>query len=196
MYDPLVKVPLLVKFPAASARGERRGERSEALVSLVDLAPTILAACATAGLTTTPPPPGLNLADPAAGRECVFAENRTFGPVAMARTRTHKLLLSGDHDRAPDALFDLVADPHELDNRIDDPGSARALSELRAALTRWALFDTPVPTYLDEDAAQIDAPNVPPPDPARRAEHRAYFEVRVRRALASETSSESSSGTE
>jgi arylsulfatase A-like enzyme len=192
MYDPLVKVPLLVKFPAAGAGGERRGERSEALVSLVDLAPTVLAACATAELATTPgspPLPGLDLADPAADRDCVFAENRTFGPVAMARTRTHKLLLSGDHDRAPDALFDLASDPHELDNRIDGPGGARPLSELRAALTRWALFDTPVPTYLDEDAAQIGAPNVPPPDPARRAEHRAHFEVRVRRALASETSS-------
>ncbi|MGP3971025.1 sulfatase-like hydrolase/transferase [Streptomyces sp. 6N223] len=183
MYDPLVKVPLLVKFPASGAGGERRGERSEALVSLVDLAPTILAACATAELTTPPPTPGLNLADPGADRACVFAENRTFGPVAMARTRTHKLLLSGDHDRAPDALFDLAADPHELHNLIDGPGSARSLSELRAALTRWALFEAPVPTYLDEDAAQIGAPNVPPPDAARRAEHRAHFEARVRRAL-------------
>jgi arylsulfatase A-like enzyme len=181
MYDPLVKVPLLAKFPAASAGGARRGERSEALVSLVDLAPTILAACALAPAEQSPP--GLDLADPGAGRDCVFAENRTFGPVAMARTRTHKLLLSGDHDRAPDALFDLAADPHELDNRIDDPGSARPLSELRAALTQWALFDAPVPTYLDEDAAQIGAPNVPPPGPARRAEHRAHFEGRVRRAL-------------
>lgn len=182
MYDPLVRVPLLVKFPASGAGSARRGEDSQALVSLVDLAPTILAACTAAEPTTSPPLPGLDLADPDADRPVVFAENRTFGPVAMARTHTHKLLLSGDHDRAPDALFDLAADPHELANRIDDPGSADIVTELRAALTRWALFDTPVPTYLDEEAAQIGAANVPAADPARRAEHRAHFEARVRRA--------------
>ncbi len=198
MYDPLVKVPLLVKFPTApsGAGGRagapprpraRRGETSEALVSLVDLAPTILSACGADPLTTAPPGLGLDLTDPDADRACLFAENRTFGPMAMARTRTHKLLLNGEHDGARDALFDLVADPQELDNRIDDPGSAEVLGELRAALTRWALFDTPVPTYLDEDAPRIHAPNVPPADPARRAEHRAYFDAQVRRATPAPT---------
>lgn len=190
MYDPLVRVPLLVKFPSGGAGGHRRGERCDALVSLVDLAPTVLGACGVpaapaADDPTAAPPPGLDLArdaDAAAARRHVFAENRTFWPAAMVRTRRHKLLLSGDHRRAPDALFDLVADPHELHNRIDDPGCAGLVAELRAACARWALFDTPVPTHLDEDAAVVDAPNVPPRDPARRAEHRDWFTARVRRA--------------
>lgn len=175
MYDPVVRVPLVVKFPAEVRRGEPCG----ALVSLVDLAPTILAACGVP--LPVPPPglpglPGLDLADRGADREVVFAENRTFGrPELMARTRTHKLLLYGDG--RGDALFDLGADPWELRNRISDPASAGTAGALRAALARWAMFDTPVPDHLDEDAPQIHAPNAPPREAARRAEHRAYFEA-------------------
>ncbi|MGH8791437.1 MAG: sulfatase-like hydrolase/transferase [Stackebrandtia sp.] len=178
MYDPLVRVPLTVKFPAGAAGGNRRGERNHTLASLIDLAPTVLGAT---GTETTTPLPGLDLADPAAARDCVFAENRTFGAVAMARTRTHKLLLGADS--RDDALFDLEADPHELDNRIDDPESADLVGDLRDRLSRWALFDAPTPVYLDEDAAQIDAPNVPSRNPARRAEHRAYFASAIERTL-------------
>lgn len=187
MYDPLVKVPLVVKFPAGHAAGGRCGERDDALVSLVDLAPTLLAAC---GVAPRTPLPGLDLGDVDRGeRHCVVAESRRPDATApgggetaevMARTRRHKLLRYQDPSR--DALFDLVDDPYETTNRIADPGCAEVVAELAAVLARWALFDTPVPTYLDEDAAQLNAPNVPPRDLARRAEHRAHFEAAVRRA--------------
>jgi arylsulfatase A-like enzyme len=184
MYDPVVKVPLVVKFPAGGPGGDRRGERCDALVSLVDLAPTVLAACPVAAPAATAPLPGLDLADPSARRTHVFAENRTFGAVLMARSRTHKLLVG--ENRADDALFDLAADPYELDDRINDPAHADTVAELRAALSRWVMFDTPVPTYLDEAAPRISAPNVPPHDPARRAAHRAYFQAAVERTLTSD----------
>lgn len=177
MYDPLAKVPLVVKFPAAHPGAGRAGERSAELVSLVDVAPTVLGAC---GAAAASPLPGLDLGDPAAGRDVVCAESRRDGAEFMVRTRTHKLLAYADPAR--DALFDLAADPLELENRIAEPGYAPVAAALRETLARWALFDTPTPTHLDEEAVQIDAPNVPSRAPARRAEHRAHFEARVRRA--------------
>jgi arylsulfatase A-like enzyme len=175
MYDPLVKVPLVMK----PAGGTRRAVQDSSLVSLVDVAPTVLAA---AGVEPADPLPGLNLADPSARRSCVFAENRHGRPAAMARTATHKLLRYGDD--GGDAFFDLVADPNELDNRIDDPAGAPVVRELRDALARWALFDAPPPVYLDEHAPRVDAPNVPPPDRARHTEHRDWFAARATEAAA------------
>ncbi|WP_063784292.1 sulfatase [Streptomyces sp. SBT349] len=180
LYDPLVRVPLVVKYPAAPGTRPRRGERNDALVSLVDLAPTVLSAC---GVPPPPDLPGHDLTDPGAGRDCVFAENRRGGAVAMARTRTHKLLVGADP--ADDALFDLREDPLERRNRLGAPDSGAVAADLRERLLRWVAFDTPPPPYLDEDAAVIEAPNVPPRDPARRAEHAAHFAAAVREAARS-----------
>jgi arylsulfatase A-like enzyme len=180
MYDPLVKVPLVVKPAGPPSTPARRGVRDSSLVSLVDVAPTVLAA---AGVEPAAPLPGRDLTDPSATRSCVFAENQHGRPAAMARTATHKLLAYGDgSDDDGDAFYDLTADPYELDNRIDDPACASLVRELRDALARWALFDTPSPVHLDEHAPCIDAPNVPPLDGARIAEHRDWFAARVAEA--------------
>ncbi|OLF14313.1 hypothetical protein BLA60_04040 [Actinophytocola xinjiangensis] len=142
MYDPIVKVPLLVKFPGR----HRAGETSTALVSLIDIAPTVLSTC---GLRQAAPLPGNDLTDPAPGHDCVFAEDRRHGVAGMARTGEYKLLWS---DVAGEALFDLTADPHELTNVVDDPVHGEALRRLRETVARWALFDATPPTYLDHDA--------------------------------------------
>lgn len=49
----------------------------------------------------------------------------------MCRTATHKYVRRLDE---PDELYDLVADPHELDNRIDDPALDGVLTALRERL--------------------------------------------------------------
>ncbi|MEO3806844.1 sulfatase-like hydrolase/transferase [Nonomuraea sp. B1E8] len=147
MYDPVVKVPLLVKFPGR----QRPGEAVDALVSLIDVAPTVLSAC---GLPPTTPLPGKDLADPAAGHDCVFAEDRRHGIAGMARTDRYKLLWS---DVAGEALFDLSEDPHELANVVDDPAHGDALRRVREAVGRWALYDATPPTYLDQAAPRRDA---------------------------------------
>jgi hypothetical protein len=48
------------------------------------------------------------------------------------RTRTHRMT----EERATGAgeLYDLVADPHELDNRYDDPAMAGIRAELEAMI--------------------------------------------------------------
>lgn len=172
MYDPLVRVPLLVKFP----RQMRAGEVNPALVSQIDIAPTILAA---AGIEPTTPLPGLNLADADAERSFIFAE-AAKGTAWMARTGRHKFLTN--HERGNEALFDLADDPYELSNRVADPAMTGTAAALRDALTDWALTVAVPPTYLDECAATSPAPNTLGLDQARRAEARAYFESHVRQA--------------
>lgn len=41
------------------------------------------------------------------------------------------------HGRPADELYDLAADPHELDNLADDPRHAQTLRDLRADLEAW-----------------------------------------------------------
>lgn len=180
MYDPLVRVPLLVKYPAGARGGGRRGEVSDTPASLVDVAPTVLAACGAAAPGTLP---GRDLAGPAAGDRYVFAEDRRRGRVLMARSRTHKLLLAADP--AEDALYDLASDPYELTDRLADPACADAAAELRGALWRWAVFDTPVPPRLDENAPRVPGrgPAAAAPGGDPRAAPRAHDAAAVRRAL-------------
>ncbi|HET7768939.1 MAG TPA: sulfatase-like hydrolase/transferase [Chloroflexota bacterium] len=150
MYEPLSRVPLIIKLP----RGGRAGEASETLASTVDVAPTILRAC---GLEPGGDMVGLDLTDPAAQRDCAFAEIRR-GAAYMARTRTHKLLLG--RNEAQTQLLDLEGDPYELRNVKDEQPEVRA--ELEGRLGRWLLFESPTPVRLDEGAPQIAGENVPP----------------------------------
>lgn len=56
--------------------------------------------------------------------------------VVMVRTLTHKLIVRMTGE---DELYDLLADPQECDNRIDDPAYAAIRQELMNRLTRWYL---------------------------------------------------------
>ncbi|MEO3793024.1 sulfatase-like hydrolase/transferase [Nonomuraea sp. B10E15] len=139
MYDPVVKVPLLVKFP----EGRRAGEAADRLASLIDVAPTVLATC---GVSPAAPLPGQDLTDPAAGHDCVFAEDRRHEIAGMARAGRYKLLWS---DAAGEALFDLIADPYEMTDLAGDPSHADVLRRVRDTVARWALHEATPPTYAD-----------------------------------------------
>jgi len=150
MYDPLVKVPLIVKYPGGSSAAAT----GDALVSNLDLAPTILAR---AGCEPAETMAGLDLAARPQGRELIFAEgwrNRQY----MVRSRTQKLLLcrEGRHNR----YFDLAADPLEMEDLFSRGDRQREIEALKQHLLRWSLHDAVTPTYLDEYASTIDAPNV------------------------------------
>ena len=95
------------------------------------------------------------------------------------RTAAHKLLWCRNPEQSQ--FFDLVADPLELDNRIDDPDYADTVSELREATARWALFDAHTQTYLDVDAPVISGANVPARDDGHAEAMAAYFAERIDR---------------
>lgn len=169
LYDPLAKVPLLVKY----AGNARAGERDESLVSNVDLAPTFLQA---AELAVPRLLPGRDLATGEAP-EFVFAEDpgaRTY----MVRSRRYKLILERNEEKS--LFFDLDDDPHELCNRYGDPVLEGEIRRHREGLFRWALFDARTPVNLDEYAPIIDAPNAVGLEPGRRQTEVAYFRERMR----------------
>lgn len=140
LYDGAVRVPLIVAGPGMPPAGEDRRP-----AELVDIAATLLAA---AGVPA-PELPGVDLRSHFT-REGSFAEMHGRGyekarhsPALMWRTDRWKLILSWPGHLPPPGtplppargeLYDLEADPEELENRYDDPARHTIRSELTARL--------------------------------------------------------------
>jgi hypothetical protein len=144
VYGEQVRVPLVIEAAGLSARVV------DAPVSLVDLAPTLLAGV---GLPRPPRMSGDDLGPLVHGRPWerpVFAETASLRRVTLAREA-----LVADLDDGTLELFDLDRDPLERTNLADArPERAAAL---RAEITRW-----------EEANARTDAPQradeaLPPP---------------------------------
>jgi choline-sulfatase len=140
-FEAAARVPLIVRLPGRAATGARIA----APVSHLDLAPTLLDLCGhadardiAAGLDGTSLRP-LLAGDVAAGRRAAvvaeyLAEGVT-GPGLMVRRGALKYVSYGDD---PPQLFDLAADPHELDDLARTPeGERRGTELLRQAGIPW-----------------------------------------------------------
>jgi arylsulfatase len=126
-YDPAIRVPLIVSMPGTI----QQGRRSEALVELVDLAPTLLEAI---GHERSAAMQGRSLWSMLTGaapldhfRDDVYCEyyrspapTYPFGNpmLTMVRTRRHKLVAV--HGRDEGELYDLDGDPTETRNLWHD----------------------------------------------------------------------------
>lgn len=110
MYDPIVRVPLIVSLP-----GEHEGGMiDDQLFSHIDIGPTLLQMAGIsipAYLDGTERVARLSEGGEADAPEFVVAEENF---VTMLRTPTHKLAYSVDEDQAE--LYDLTKDPDELNN--------------------------------------------------------------------------------
>jgi len=151
MYEELVRVPLVISWP-----GKIRPARSDALVSLIDLIPTL---CDLAGVPAPNDVDGLSLrpvleqrADKV--RDSVFGEY--YGkqawrvPIRMVRTARWKYVRYLNYG---EELYDLAADPGELRNLAHDTGAAasertRLARELDAWIRRTG---DPFPTLTTTD---------------------------------------------
>jgi arylsulfatase A-like enzyme len=143
MFDTSVKVPAIFSRPGTIAQGAV----SDALLSGYDFMPTLLEHL---GLAEEPPSglPGGSFdtilrggagrvggaAAGAAGHDeiCVFDE---YGPVRMIRTREWKYVER--HPDGPNELYDLVYDPGERANLINDPLRRALVADLRRRLGDW-----------------------------------------------------------
>jgi arylsulfatase A-like enzyme len=118
MYDDIYRIPGLVRIPGAPA-GQVRSE----LVSLTDFTATILDV---AGLSPAEAVDSRSLAPLVEGEDvpwsdtilCEYHGHHFPYPQRMLRSHTHKLVVNPE---SVNELYDLVADPSELRNRIDDP---------------------------------------------------------------------------
>ena len=130
-YEGLVRVPLIISWPGRF----QEGLRSDALVELTDIAPTLLEV---AGLEIPARMQGRSLLpilkgeeDPHFHRESVRCE--FFGALGseyatMIRTRDHKLV--NYHGHGVGELYDLGNDPSEFNNLWNDPEHAELRFEL------------------------------------------------------------------
>jgi len=171
MYDPLAKVPLIVKYPG----GNGAGTTSAGLVSNVDLAPTILNA---AGVSPADGMKGLDLAKAPDDREVVFCEYGRGNPT-MARTREKKLIVMGPKRGSRNLFFEFNNDPMEMDDLGGDPGRQSEIAALADTILAWRPARKVTKPYLDEDAPQIDRPNVPSRDRSHREAIMGYYREKM-----------------
>ena len=151
-YEPAVRVPLIVSGPGML----NNGERSEALVELVDLAPTLLEASniekhlGIQGQSLLPRLTGEKPID--THREDVYCEyynamgwhREPTAQATMVRSRQHKIVVA--HGTGGGELYDLDLDPQETNNLWDSPNSLSVKLEMQArVMDRMAWTVDPLP---------------------------------------------------
>jgi arylsulfatase A-like enzyme len=165
-YDESMRVPLLIRLPGKDAK---RGITIDRMALNVDYTPTILDF---AGAEPLPGAQGRSLRPLTSGKGPddwrqaffyeYFKEPRYTSPTVLAvRTDTHKLITYPGHDEWTEA-FDLVNDPYELKNLVDDKALVRKLHEQFDAEARAVDFRMPkVPTEPKRPAANAKKKNRP-----------------------------------
>lgn len=134
MYEESVKVPAIVSQPGSIPEGVVCSE----LLSQYDVLPTLLdylgienpLADALPGRSFAPVLRGERIES----RERVVVYDE-YGPVRMVRTREWKYVHR--YPYGPHELYDLVNDPGERENRIDDSACGAIRAELKAQLDEW-----------------------------------------------------------
>lgn len=158
MYDDVMRVPLIARWPAGWDPQEFEGFVTHAL----DLAATFWAV-----LGEKPNLPGVSLFDQVAGR--VPAKRAAFGMYhggqsglfsqRMVRTRDWKLVYN---PVAEDELYGVSADPGEIHNRIGDPLLREIEPTLRSMLRDWMAS---IRDPLLNQWTEIDLPGHTNPEP-------------------------------
>jgi arylsulfatase A-like enzyme len=162
-YDCLTRVPLIVSWPGELPTGVR----DDSMANLVDVVPTIyrLLGWDVPRAMDGEPLPTVTDAEP---RDAAFSEYGAGGPLfresdlaaleepygfdtlieslrwreaegrrKMVRTRDWKYVHGPDRD--DHELYDLAADPWELDNLAGDPGHEAVVARLRRRLLDWSI---------------------------------------------------------
>ncbi|MCW4460025.1 sulfatase-like hydrolase/transferase [Microbacterium sp. MPKO10] len=133
MYDESVMVPFIIAHPHLGASGRVIDD----LLSGYDVAATLLDLAGLDG-TAFEEGPGQSFAqllrgEP--GRERAVVVHDEYGPVRMIRTAERKYVHRYPH--GPHEYYDLVRDPGERENLVDDPDHVEDVKDLRAQLDDW-----------------------------------------------------------
>ncbi len=136
MYEELVRIPLVMSWS-----GRIRPARSDALVSLIDLLPTL---CDLAGVAVPARVDGLTLRPLLEGRASAWRRDQVFGqyygkqawrvPIRMVRTARWKYVRYLGYG---EELYNLSVDPGELRNLASDPAAAGERTRLASELDAW-----------------------------------------------------------
>ncbi|HTX40014.1 MAG TPA: sulfatase-like hydrolase/transferase [Bryobacteraceae bacterium] len=136
-YDCMIRVPLMIRWPGRY----KAGLRSDALVEMVDLAPTLLEA---AGVPVPAGMQGRSLTPVLTGtatrhRDSIYSEHFDssflYDPPPMgACVRTERYKLSYFQHLAGGELYDLEKDPGEVENLWASPGAKGVRQEMMEKL--------------------------------------------------------------
>jgi arylsulfatase A-like enzyme len=136
-YDCAIRVPLMIRWPGKY----KAGLKSDAMVELVDLAPTLLEA---AGVPVPSGMQGRSLTPVLTGqstkhRDSIYCEHFDssflYDPPPMASSvRTEGYKLSYYHNLGLGELYDLEKDPGEVENLWTSSGAKAARAELTELL--------------------------------------------------------------
>lgn len=143
MYEEATHVPLMVRMPEGSADSPPR--RCRTPVTHVDILPTLLDF---AGLEVPPALEGRSLQPELADQRDdlerpVFMEFNRFAlhqdgggfvPIRCIRQGSYKLVINLFDT---DELYDLAVDPHEINNRINDPALHEIRDDMFDRLVTW-----------------------------------------------------------
>jgi arylsulfatase A-like enzyme len=138
VYEDILNVPLIIKYPGKTGKGKRIGE----LVSLVDVLPTLIDLLDLEVPELNYPIQGESLVDVmlndgSLGREYLISESWSQAAVI---TKDYKLGIMLDPTPARpdldyrdfgDMFFDMKKDPLEVENEIDNPQYQEQIARLR-----------------------------------------------------------------
>jgi len=141
LWERTTRVPLIVSGPGVPSSGER----SEAIVELLDLYPTITS---WAGLRLPAAMPGKSLLAPASNRAAYTVVLRGEKLGRALRTDRYRYV-EWDEGRLGAELYDHASDPLELRNVADDPD----YRDRRAELRKWLSEKTRAASLLPLDRA-------------------------------------------
>lgn len=151
LYEPLAKIPLIIKFPKNSGIC---GETS-ALSENIDVMPTILKLC---GIDLPASAAKINLADLNNGRTFAFCEGQ-YGTEEHPRLgymlvkEDKKLIVDGSLERC--MLFDLKNDKNELNNLFGNSEYKEDFDSLKNCLIEKMLFNPGGKNHLDENTPSV-----------------------------------------
>jgi len=135
LYENSIKVPAIFSHPGRIPEGVVE----DAMVSAYDFMPTLL------GYLGLPQPqegnrPGKSFSKILLGKEkkderkevVIFDE---YGSVRMIRTKDWKYVYR--NPEGPNELYDLINDPDERENKIDDPSQKERICRMKEDMDRW-----------------------------------------------------------
>ncbi len=148
-YQSIIRVPFIMHDPA----GGENGQTSQALASSIDISSTILAR---AGIQPFNGIQGRDLCSSEPPQAIIVEEDSQRPIIGFERPQrirtlvTDKYRMSLRQGEAWGELYDLEADPHEINNLFDDPGTQSTKAELSMIMLKRMIElqdRSPLPAY-------------------------------------------------
>ncbi|UCD28602.1 MAG: sulfatase-like hydrolase/transferase [Planctomycetota bacterium] len=130
-YIEACRIPMMVRYP----RKLTPRVIDKQVISLIDVMPTILELC---GVSVPPSVQGLSMDAVLTSRQTVIGENAAYIETTSSDgIRTLRYMYAIERESGNELLFDVEADPYEMNNLIDRPTYKKILLAMREKVKSW-----------------------------------------------------------